>query len=125
MLLAWIRVVIFVIFLITGMVFMALAVFGVNRYRRALVRMHSAALGDTLGILFVMMSLMVLRGLSMDTLKLALVIAFFWIASPVSGHMISRLEAMTNDDLGELTVIHKDDIEKEERKSIDKGEKGR
>ena len=31
----------------------------------------------------------------MDSLKLFLVILFFWSAGPVSGHMISRLEAMT------------------------------
>ena len=44
----------------------------------------------------------------MDSLKLFLVVAFFWIASPVSGHMISRLEAMTDEELGEITVIRKE-----------------
>ena len=44
----------------------------------------------------------------MDSLKLLLVILFFWTASPVSGHMISRLEAMTDENLGEITVIQKE-----------------
>ena len=43
----------------------------------------------------------------MDSLKLFLVILFFWTAGPVSGHMISRLEAMTDEDLGEILVIDK------------------
>ena len=107
MVLAWMRFAAAAGLLLLGLVFEVLAVFGVNRFRRALNRMHAAAMGDTLGILFVMLGLMVLKGWSMDSLKLFLVVAFFWIASPVSGHMISRLEAMTDEDLGEILVMDK------------------
>ncbi len=105
MILEWIRFVLAAGCLLLGLVFMILSVFGVNRLRYALNRMHAAAMGDTLGILFVILGLMILRGFSMDSLKLLLVILFFWMASPVSGHMISRLEAMTNKELGEIHVI--------------------
>lgn len=103
----WIWFVLSAGFLMVGLVFMILAVFGVNRFHQALNRMHAAAMGDTLGILFVFVGLTLMRGISMDSLKLLLVILFFWLASPVSGHMISRLEAMTDEDLGALTVIEK------------------
>lgn len=93
--------------LVTGIVFMILAVFGVNRFHKALNRMHAAAMGDTLGILFVFLGLILVRGISFDSLKLFLVILFFWMASPVSGHMVSRLEAMTDEELGELLVIRR------------------
>ncbi len=86
---------------------MILAVFGVNRFHKALNRMHAAAMGDTLGILFVFLGLILVRGISFDSLKLFLVILFFWMASPVSGHMVSRLEAMTDEELGELLVIRR------------------
>lgn len=99
--------------LILGLVFEVMAVFGVNRFQKALNRMHAAAMGDTLGILFVLMGLMVMRGWSMDSLKLFLVIGFFWIASPVSGHMISRLEVMTDQELGEVALIHREEQNKE------------
>lgn len=99
--------------LILGLVFEVMAVFGVNRFQKALNRMHAAAMGDTLGILFVLMGLMVMRGWSMDSLKLFLVIGFFWIASPVSGHMISRLEVMTDQELGEVALIHREEQSKE------------
>ena len=36
--------------LVLGLFFEILAVFGVNRFHRALNRMHAAAMGDTLGI---------------------------------------------------------------------------
>lgn len=109
----WIRFAAAAGFLLVGLVFMILAVFGVNRFRKALNRMHAAAMGDTLGILFVFLGLIFMRGFSMDSLKLFLVILFFWIASPVSGHMISRLEAMTNEDLGEISVMHREAEKKE------------
>lgn len=125
----WIRFILSVGCLSVGLVFMILAVFGVNRFNRALNRMHAAAMGDTLGILFVMLGLMAMRGFSMDSLKLFLVILFFWIASPVSGHMISRLEVMTNEKLGEILLIHrekgkdrKEENEKEENEKEKNGE---
>ncbi len=104
---AWIRFAAAAACMILGLVFMISAVFGVNRFRHALNRMHAAALGDTLGILFVILSLIIMRGFSMDSLKLSMVIVFFWIASPVSGHMISRLEAMTDERLGEISILEK------------------
>ena len=104
---AWIRFAASAVCMVLGLVFMVSAVFGVNKFRHALNRRHAAALGDTLGILFVILSLMIMRGFSLDSLKLLMVIVFFWIASPVSGHMISRLEAMTDESLGELSVLEK------------------
>ena len=104
----WCRFVAAALCLALGIAFMILAVFGVNRFKKALNRMHAAAIGDTLGILFVFLGLILIRGFSFDSLKLFLVILFFWMASPVSGHMISRLEAMTDEELGELSVIHRE-----------------
>ena len=34
-------------------------------------------------------------------LKLGLVVAFLWFASPVSSHLISRLEVTTNEKVNE------------------------
>lgn len=118
MALEWIRFVISAGCLLTGLVFMVLAVFGVNRFHRALNRMHAAAMGDTLGILFVFVGLMLMRGFSMDSLKLFLVILLFWLAGPVSGHMISRLEAMTDENLGEIFILHKEKRGKKQNEDI-------
>jgi len=122
---AWIQFAVSAGFLVLGLVFMILAVFGVNRFDRALNRMHAAAMGDTLGILFVFLGLILMRGFSMDSLKLFLVILFFWMASPVSGHMISRLEVMTDEKLGELLLIHREktDAQGKSRILLDQAEK--
>lgn len=103
----WIQLAAAAACLLVGIIFMILAVFGVNRFHKALNRMHAAAMGDTLGILFVFAGLILMKGFSMDSLKLFLVILFFWSAGPVSGHMISRLEAMTDEELGKILIIRK------------------
>ena len=115
MILQWIQFIVAAIFIITGVITLILATFGVNRFDRALNRMHAAAMGDTLGILFVFAGLILIRGFSMASFKLLLVILFFWTAGPVSGHMISRLEAMTDEDLGEILVIRKEKTDKKQK----------
>ncbi len=116
--LIWIRLFLSIGCLAIGIVFEILAVFGVNRFKKPLNRMHAAAMGDTLGILFVFLGLILMRGFSMDSLKLFLVILFFWLASPVSGHMISRLEVMTDEHLGEIQILHKEKQEVEEDETV-------
>ena len=111
----WIRLALSAACLVTGLVFMILAVSRVNRFHRALNRMPAAAMGDTQGLLFVFAGLILIRGFSMDSLKLFLVILFFWTAGPVSGHMISRLEAMTDENLGEILVIRKGKTDKKQK----------
>jgi len=54
---------------------------------------------------------MFLLGISFTTLKLALVAAFLWLASPVSSHLISRMEVTTNEELEKYCKIKKDEEE--------------
>ena len=55
-------------------------------------------MGDTLGILFFMIGLIILYGISWSSLKLVLVIAFFWMASPAASHLLCQLEVFSNTD---------------------------
>lgn len=98
MILEWIRFAVSAALLLTGLVFMILAVFGVNRFNRALNRMHAAAMGDTLGIGCCMLGLMVICGWNFTSLKLFLVILFLWLSSPTSSHLIARLEVTTGEE---------------------------
>ena len=104
----WVRLIVSAVFLLLGLLVFISAAIGVNKFKRALNRIHAAALGDTLGILF--MGLVVWKGISFASFKLLLVVLFFWLASPVAGHMISRLEVMTDEDLGEIEVDHHEDL---------------
>ena len=92
----WIRFSVAAVFIISGLVFELLAVSGVYRLKYVLNRMHAAAMGDTLGISLVLIGLIVIRGLSFDSLKFILIIFFLWLASPVASHLIARLETTMN-----------------------------
>ena len=85
--------------ILIGMIFEITAVFGVFRFKYVLNRMHAAALGDTMGLFFVLLGLAIACGLEMNSLKLLLLAVLFWMTSPVSSHMIARLELETNEDL--------------------------
>ena len=80
----------------------------VFRFHYVLNRMHSAAMGDSLGILFIIFGLMILSGFHLSTLKLALIIVFFWLAGPVSSHMICKLEVLINENLKEECEVPED-----------------
>ena len=87
--------------MLTGLVIMGISVFGVYRFHYVLNRMHAAALGDTMGILFVVSGLIVFSGLTFTSLKLLLAIIMLWLTSPVSSHLIGRLEIHTNERLND------------------------
>lgn len=107
-----IRFVLGVGFLILGCAVFLLEVFGVFKFKYVLNRMQVAATGDTLGLGSSLVGLMILFGFRFVTLKLALVIIFLWCASPVSSHLISRLEYTTNEDLADFCEIKPENRER-------------
>lgn len=102
----WIRLIIGSVFLAIGIIFFFTELFGVFHFKYVLNRMHAAAMGDTLGISSCLIGLMIFSGLNFTTLKMLLVIVFLWFSSPVSSHVLSRLEAATNEHLSEHCEIY-------------------
>ena len=96
---SWLQFILSTICIGSGLLIIILSVLGVYRFRFVLNRMHAAAMADTLGILFIILGLMIANGFNMVLLKFLSVIAFMWIASPVSSHLITKLEYLTNDRL--------------------------
>ena len=94
----WVRFLAGAAFLLAGVGIFLIEMAGVFRFRYVLNRMHAAAMGDTLGIGFCLLGLIVMNGLNVTSLKLFLVIVFLWFSSPVSSHLIARLEVTTNED---------------------------
>lgn len=93
------RLILAAAFLICGVFCMAAAVFGMFRFHYVLNRMHMAATTDTFGILLSLLGLIIWKGFAPETLKLIVIIVFFWISGPVSSHLIARMEVTTNKDL--------------------------
>lgn len=94
----WIRFCAGAFLVLCGMAIFGLEIFGVYRFKYVLNRMHTAAMGDTLGIGFSLLGLMIMNGLNFTSLKFFLIIIFLWFASPVSSHLIARLEVTTDEE---------------------------
>ncbi len=96
----WIKFIIVSLLLVSGLIVLSVSMYGTYKYKYVLNRMQSAAIGDTLGISLCLLAVMIYFGLTLDTLKVLLVIVFLWVASPVSSHLLSRLEVTTNERIG-------------------------
>ncbi len=103
-----IRIVAAIALMSIGALFTLISVIGVFRLKFVLNRMHSAALADTCGILFIIIGLVVLSGFTFMSLKLILILVIFWITSPVSGHLLSNLVKSTMNEEVEKNAVQKE-----------------
>ena len=103
-----------------GLCCLVSGVVGVFRFKYALSRIHAAALLDTVGILLMLLGVIVATGWSVTSLKILAVIAFLWLTSPVSGHLIGRMEITINDELDKsMAVIDRETVEHEKEAETD------
>lgn len=104
----WIKLIIGCVFLLCGLFIFFTELFGVFHFKYVLNRMHAAAMGDTLGISSCLIGLMIFSGFNFTTLKLLLIVIFLWFASPVSSHVLARLEVATNKNLEKHCTVYND-----------------
>lgn len=109
----YIRLAVGALLIIVGAGIFVIQLIGVFKLKDVLSRMHAAAMGDTIGIASTLLGVIVLTGLNFTSLKVALIIVFLWMASPVSSHLISRLEVTTNENLEEICEVPEEKWEDE------------
>lgn len=111
----WIRLIVGGALLLCGLNIFLIEIYGVFHFKYVLNRMHAAAMGDTLGISFSLVGLMIFSGFNFTTLKMALIVILLWIASPVSSHLLAKVEFTTNEDLEEHCKLYSrlEDLEDE------------
>lgn len=121
----WIRFLAGALLMLCGLGIFAIEMIGVFRFKYVMNRMHAAAMGDTLGIGFSLLGLILMSGWNFTSLKLFLVIVFLWFSSPVSSHLIARLEVTTDEEkekhYREITLKETEE-KKESRKDAEGGE---
>ena len=101
----WVQFLTGISFLLVGLGVFAVELVGMFKFKYVLNRMHAAAMGDTFGIGLSLLGLIILSGLNVTSLKLALVIVFLWLASPVSSHLIAKLEVNTDEHFEEYCEV--------------------
>ena len=107
----WIRFILGIAFIIMGLLVFVIQLIGVYKFKYILNRMHAAGMGDTMGISLCLLGTMFLFGWGFTSFKIALIAAFLWLASPVSSHLIARLEVTTNEDLESYCKVEKEEEE--------------
>ena len=107
-----IRFILGTLFILAGLIIFIIEVFGNFRFGYVLNRMQAAAIGDSFGIVLCLIGTMLYFGWSVACLKLLFVEIFLWVSSPVSSHLVAKLEAETNEDLAKevkMKTIGKED----------------
>lgn len=97
-----------------GVLLFALEILGVYRLKYILDRMHFAGSGDTFAFACIIIGAVIINGFDFTSAKLLLVLVFFWFASPVASHLISRMVKATDEELEE----HVKTLDEEESKSL-------
>lgn len=105
----WIRFILGIAFILLGLLVFVIQLIGVYKFKYILNRMHAAGMGDTMGISLCLIGTMFLFGWGFTSLKIALIVVFLWLASPVSSHLISHLEVVTNEDLENYCKIKEEE----------------
>ena len=109
----WIRFLLTAVFVLAGLAVCCIGVYGMFKFNYAANRMHAAATVDTLGISLACIGFAISAPDLFSALKIMLVVVFWWLSSPVSSHLLCRLEIITDEQRDEYMVIHKRSMEEE------------
>ena len=109
----WIRFALTAVLVLSGLVFCGIGVYGLFKFKYAANRMHAAAIVDTLGISLCMLGFAISAPDLFSGRKIALVIVFWWLSSPVASHLLCRLEITTDEQRDEYMHVHMDTLKQE------------
>lgn len=117
----WIVFALVAFFVLASLFMIFCGILGVYKYKYVLNRMNAAALIDTLALLLMNIGLVIATiyryassgefssGTVLTILKIFLIVVVMWLTSPISGHLISKLEYVTNEKIEEEIKINKED----------------
>lgn len=81
-----------------GCFFILVGALGLIRMPDIFTRLHAGGVMDTMGAGMILAGLMFQTGLSLVTVKLALVLAFVWFSSPISTYALARAALKSGEE---------------------------
>lgn len=117
----WIVFALVAFFVLASLFMIFCGILGIYKYKYVLNRMNAAALIDTLALLLMNIGLVIATiyryassgefssGTVLTIFKIFLIVVVMWLTSPISGHLISKLEYVTNEKIEEEIKINKED----------------
>lgn len=91
----WIRFAFCALFVCAGLTAVVSATVGVWRMKEPLCEMHAGAMIDTLALLSFVLASFICFGFGFENIKMAATVVFMWMTSPISSHLLSRLELLS------------------------------
>lgn len=109
-----IRFILSALLTLAGLFVLLSGVVGIFKFKYSLSRIHAGALFDTAGIVLMLLGVIVGLGFNLTSLKMLIIIGILWMTSPVSGHLIGRLEITINDELEQdMMVLDQNTVQQE------------
>ena len=105
----WVIFALVAFFVLSSLFMIFCGILGVYRMKYVLNRMNAAALIDTLALLLMNVGLIIANGFTFTSLKLFLIVLVMWLTSPISGHLISKLEYVTNKKIEEEIIVDEEE----------------
>ena len=119
--LEWIRFSFAALFFSAGIIVLFISIFGTFRFNYSLNRMHSAAMCDTLILMFFITGLIIASGINLMSLKFLFIVIIQWCTSPLVSHIFVKAKLLTDKNICEHCEIriddealHEEEIKKEE-----------
>lgn len=78
------------ILILIGIIFIAIGIYGLYKFHNFYTRVAIASLIDTAGFVLVAIGIMVYKGFSFFTFKLAIVVFLMILLNPLSSHIMVR-----------------------------------
>ncbi len=100
---------------LAGLFVLLSGIVGVYRFKYSLSRIHAGALFDTAGIVLMLLGVIVALGFTLTSVKMLLIIGLLWLASPVSSHLIGRMEITINDELEKDMMVLDNEMVRHEK----------
>lgn len=108
MILDWIRFGIIAIFFISALILLYISILGTYRFRFALNRIHCAAMNDTIVLILFFIGGVIAAGFDIMSAKFALIVFIQWCTCPLTSHMLTKAEYMTDEHLAEHCELPKE-----------------
>lgn len=100
---------------LAGLFVLLSGIVGTFRFKYSLSRIHAGALFDTAGIVLMLLGVIIAWGFTLTSLKMLIIIGLLWLASPVSSHLIGRMEITINDELEKNMMVLDNEMVRHEK----------
>ena len=92
-----------------ALLFFLTEIVGLYKFSYLFNRVHITSLGDSFGIGFILIGVLVLYGLTPVSLKVLLVGLFMMLSGPALSHLIGEMEFLHNEQEGDDSHYRKED----------------